>query len=409
MADRLYEVRTSYNFENGTTTVLQVSGYSGQLLAGDRAGFRWTTHTGSNQPSSLTVANWSATAWADTTNLSLSQGGAYVYKDVAASPSDQNDSLLVYGPSTSNLTVVITVSSGIDSEPDDTIELGSNVTGANPSSLYYASRIDISGMSIGETATATITGTGQISKNNGGFTTNLTVTNGDSIYTRMEAGSAYGAIKYTTIDVAGFTDTWSISNKADPSEGTLISFGYASGPVPLSAIISFFGGPNNLRAYIKGGTYVPAITGENGNITSSSSANLSVLDFRNSVTSFYFNQPPANKQSPLYNTTSNGITRSLDWVRGVDWTMGFGPGMTNASEYKYTIVSQTNQGSGSASDVTIGSGAGVYSTGNVFVSLQVTVPQNVERFYSGVLRIHARKNGVETSTDVQYNFGFYGP
>jgi hypothetical protein len=416
MADFTINMTTEYDAEASNTILIELSSYAATMISGDRIRFNWTGHTGGTagtRPPNIVISSFNSNAFTSNSDVTATYLTTSAWRTVLTPPTDQADTIFVDATNAARVNFVASVSSGIDTTPDDNIELGSNITSANPSSLYQANSITISGLGTGQSTTVTISGTGQVSKTGTSYTTGtLSVQNGDRVYTRMVASGSYGGSVSTTINIGGFTDSWSITNKTDPSTGTIISFGHATGSIPLSDIKAFFGGPNNLDSYRKGGTYVPAITGYNGNITSSSATSLSLLDFRNAVTALYFDQAPSNK-STAANTTSSSSTYSLSWQAVTDWTLGFGPGMTTSTEYKYVFISRFRQIGNlvvSNSDVTMTSGSdGSYSTSNTSVSIQVSPGQNVEREYFGTIRFYARKSGVESYTDVQYSFQFYGP
>lgn len=422
MADYYVDITTSYEAEFNSTS-MSISPQSETLVSGDRLIFRWTQHVGSSsgRPSSITVSSWSSGAWTQTGNVSVTYNGGLTTRTVKSSPSVSSDGLTLSATNVSNITFTAYVSSGIDTTPNS-FELGASVTSANPNSYYYADIVKVTGMGSGQSATASVSGAGQISKNNGqSFTTgSLSVQNNDRILTRLYSDSSYGAQLNIIVDVGGVQDSWYVRTKTDPSSGELILFGHESGSIALSEIGEFFGIDTTQDSTFlddyRIGDYVPDLSPYNDKITSDASVSLSLLDFRGAATSLYWDVSPDNKASSI-NTIGNGGTFNHEWSAVNDWLLGFGVGMTDACEYKYAFLTRKKRINGGAVEntglITSTSGAdGSYGTGNRQLIIQVTVSDNVEEEYFGTLRFYARNPAypsIETTVDVGFNWFFYGP
>lgn len=410
MADILVSIST---FSDSETKFISGGG-SEQLVPGDRLGFRWDVHTGPAQPSSVFVSGWDASAWTNAASATLSLGGGYVYHTVLSSPAEVADILTISATLYDSATYTANVSSGIDSIADQ-FDLGAAVVGANPGNTYLASSFLVSGLSVGNTVTASASNTGEISKDGQATFTSgsFLVENGDRVWTRLTASSNYGTSVTTSVSVGSVTDFWAVATLGDPATGTILQFGHSTGSVPLSDIKSFFGGGNNLDSYRRN-EFVPTISPENDSVTDNPAVNLTLLDFRDTITSFYWSVPPSNKQTSG-DTMQGPITALLSWQSTTDWQLGYGPGMTEICEYKFEFLSQFKE--------TLASGGGVANTdvqmnsvsytawgaNNKNLVITVTPDEFTEAFYYGTIRCSAR-NPVDTSivvtSDIQYNYAF---
>jgi hypothetical protein len=347
--------------------------------------------------------------------LSVTYNGGLTTRTVKSSPSVSSDSLTLSAVNVSNITFTANVSSGIDTEPDD-FELGNPIVSGNPNSYYYADTIKVTGLGSGQSATASASGFARISKNNGAsFSINLSVQNNDRILTRLQASSAFGDQRNTIIDIGGVQDTWYVRVKTDPSSGELIQFGRYTGDIKFSDIKLFFGGIFNTLDDYRIGDYVPDLSPYNDKITSNPSVDLALTDFRGAATSLYWDVSPDNRFDEINTESAGVVTHNYEWTSNVDWLLGFGTGMTDACEYKYQFITRKKNQNGvitNTGDISSTSGSdGVYSKANRTLMIQVTVGNNVEVEYYGTIRFYAKNPNslVEATTEVAFNWFFYGP
>jgi hypothetical protein len=288
-----------------------------------------------------------------------------------------------------------------------------DITQANPSEERFSSLINITGIST--PVTASISGnSAQFNVNEGAYSTaNKTVNNGDTIQVKMNASSSYNTTVSTTLSVSTVSDVWSITTRTDPGSGQIINFPLTAPTIKQSDVILFYGGiqplfrDQNLRAYLKGGTYVPNIS-QNANIPTS--GDLRLTNFLGSATALYFISS-GSAQSVFANTVSAPQTRSLSWIVGrgesYDPSLGYG-NIRFSCEYYWTLAEDTSLDTG----LSLPAGAGTWSSNNLGVTLTASAPQNSERTYAGVLTLFVRSSydtSKVISTTLGYGFFFFGP
>jgi len=408
MADFLFDITT---YSDAETNFLSGGG-SQTLSSGDRLGFRWTTHSGGNQPSNVYVSGWSSTGWTCTSSAALTLGGGYVYHTVLSHPTEQSDVLSITATMFDSATFTAYVSDGIDNVPT-AFTLGPSVVGANPNNVYYSRTFVLAGMSNGTSATVSATGTAELSKDGVTYTSGtLLVYNDDRVWTRMAASTSYGTSVNTTVSVTGVNSYWAISTIDDPATGTILQFGHETGNVPLSDVKAFFGGGDNLGSYRRD-EFVPTISPENDDIVSDPNAWLRLTRFRGSVTAFYWSVPPTNKHTNG-DTMQGSLTYYLTWQSTTDWQLGYGTGMTDTCEYKFEFLEQWKEtlagGAVANSDVQMNSVSNtIWGANNKTLVIRVTPSVATEAFYDGIIRCSAR-NPIDTSivvtADVHYNYAF---
>jgi hypothetical protein len=416
MANHTVSVSTNYESESRRYTVI-FSPNSASLEPGDRLYFRWTSHSGGGEPSHLSVSGFSSSAFTSTSGIQLSDdNSASQFRTVQNYPTEQADSITVSGSSGGSKTFTAQVTTGVDDVPDS-FSLGPNKTLANPNSTYSAPYVRITGVTPATAITVAATNGAEISLDGVNFSTASKVGYlDDPVYLRMDA-YPYGQTRTTTLSLNNTSDTWSIVTRMDPQNGQMIQFGHASGDVSLTTVASFFGVLNTvddirLTSYIRNNNFVPNITENNGIPTSPP---ISLTDFRNAATSFYFDKFPPNRFMAV-NTSGVG-TKTYNFAIdvGAQFVMGFGAGMNEGSEYKVQFLERwltgTNGTRTANSDVTFfGTGRGTYSAAVPGFVVQVTTGETVEKHYQGTVRLWARNRfdkSVEIYADYDYEFFFY--
>lgn len=416
MASHTVSVSTHWESEINKMSVI-FSPNNANLTPNDRLYFRWVAHTGGNQPSSVSVSGFSASAFTSNANITLtSPNSALQFRTVKNPAPNETDTLSVSTSSGGSKFFTAYVSTGIDNTPN-AFSLGNNKTLANPNSTYSANAVKILGVTAGTPITISATNGAQTSLDGVNYSTaNKVGYLNDIVYLRMDA-YPYGQTRTTTLTMGQTSDTWSIVTRANPQNGQKIYFGHATGDISLSELGEFFGVLNvtydiNLSTYLKNNVFVPIIS-ENANIPSSLPLNLT--DFRNAATSFYFDSYPPNKFM-VVNTLGVG---SQSYYFGIDlgteWSMGFGAGMNEASEFKMVFLERwltgTNGIKTANSDVTLfDANSSNYSANNNVFALQVTTGQTVEKRYQGIVRLWAKNRydpSVEIYADFEYEYFFY--
>jgi len=437
MANHTVNITTEWDSELDDMKVIFTPS-STTLESGDTLTFQWDLHSGGAEPTHLLVSGFDVLAWdPNNNNIQLnddnSAGQSKTVKVTLPDISDVINVATVGGTSgfTGSKNFTAHVSDGIDRDPDQ-IDLGS-VTNANPNSLYYADAVQLTGVSVGENFTASVSGSGEISRDNISWTTG-TLTSlqlNDWVYTRNSAANGYDtletinmAIRHSVTGTVNFTiDDFPITTKIDPALGSVIEFGHLTGPIPLTDLRLFFGAlnlfdPVKLSDYLRGGAFVPDLTNIGRNTNIADSLPLSLLSFRNAATTFYFEEDPANYWSGPINTSNNPVTSyEHGWDLGTDFEMGFGAGMNEGSEFKHEFRERkVINSSGVTSDDTdvdfIGGNPAIWDSDNNNLLIGLEVPGNIEREYYGTIRFHARNildTSVEIFTDVDYRWFFYGP
>lgn len=115
-----------------------------------------------------------------------------------------------------------------------------------------------------------------------------------------------------------------------------IPFVPSSGAISMDDMRKFFGPRSSaisLGNYYRGGTYVPsATTGSPNNSGVPASGAIDLADFRNSYTTISFTSSPSSKSG--FGFGNDDVV--INWNRGSDWDMGYGPDMEDNVDYRIT-------------------------------------------------------------------------
>jgi hypothetical protein len=416
--------RANYNQELGTRTAsfLPANSYANPIVItkGDIVNFIFQ-ETGDATGYLFLVYAFDSGYWTDTSNSPITNPNGTVTRQTIASAvvgSGYIDTLVVdmYGPGHSmypNLYIKIT--DGIDATPD-AFSVGPSYSGVSTSDRIAGAPFTVTG--INTPVSASCSAGADFTVNGGSSVTSATVQAGDKIQLFVTSPSSWGASRTGTMTVGGVSASFTVTTATDPGTGQVINFPKVSLPISLTDVINFFGGTSlayppyrNLRAYLKGGSYVPNIT---KNASVPSSGNLSLSQFAGSGTSLIFSVYP-KAQSVSGSTSGVMRTLSITWGVGLSGNMGFdvgyGPGMKGAVEYRYTLSQSSGGMLSTGIQMTSNTGSpGTWSEDNTSVTLSQT-HQNLERRYSGVVTIQIRSkfnNAVIVSISANYSFNFYG-
>ena len=295
-----------------------------------------------------------------------------------------------------------------------------NKTGLNPKTDVRIGSIDLSGFNRAlvinfTTVSGTPINVRSVVSWAGNVRTSTGVEAGERVTVYAEAPTGYNQSYRSRMTIGGTYTDFTVATLAQPYLDETIPFGHATGPVSLKAdVAAFFGGEGSasLSEYYKypGGLHVPSIS-QNSAIPTSGTISLS--NFRNSYTAFYFIKSPIGKSKTI-NTQGAGRSLILDWNKVTDWEIGWGDRLELTSSYRYEFLRDDNE---PLADVTFTLAAGQseasFSTGNTFARISASVSANTEKIYHGRLRIHA-KNSVSTTTyiiirEIDWMLVFYGP
>lgn len=379
-----------------------------QVERGDTVIFQYTFAEGI--PTTVSVFGLDSNVWTVSTGFSLTEGQSvtrFIRSDASLITDTISFSASGYTTQNRNIQVI----SSVDTTPDQFTF--ADITQANPSEERFSNLIQITGINTG--VTASISGnSAQFNVNGGTYSVfNKTVNNGDTIQVKMNASSTYSSTVSTTLTVSGVSDVWSITTRTDPGSGQIINFPKTVTPINQSDVINFFGGSEplfrqpNLRAYLKGGTFVPNIS---QNAAIPTSGNLALTNFLGSATSLYFTSF-GSSQIASANTIPGPQSLSLTWIVGAAGSQNPSIGYGNirfSCQYYWTLSEDTSLDTG----VSISAGAGTWSSDNLGVTLSASAPQNSERTYMGTLTLYVRSSydtSKVLSTSFGYNFSFLGP
>lgn len=124
-----------------------------------------------------------------------------------------------------------------------------------------------------------------------------------------------------------------------------------SNPASMSSVVATFGGPGNLTAYTRGGSYVPNVAMNNAIATTSGSLALSQF---NGATTFSASAAPALSSRLVSTNYTNGTSNTFvcTVVGGTSttysWTVVSGPGIINSpTSSSTTVTAQPGASSGS--------------------------------------------------------------
>jgi hypothetical protein len=401
-----YNIFTSYEPELGGYVAASNPSTSSDsprdLLRGD-----WVTiaHKSSGHNNAITVT-FPSTHFEGTLSHTLVDGQSATCKIKASSAFSQGS--ISSTIENKNARSYYSVKDSIDTYPDafsipDT-------SGANPNTVRTSNTFTVTG--INSDAQATIGEEGKFRVNTGSFsTTAKTVNNNDNVTLQMLSSQEYGEARTATISIGGRSGSWTITNQSSPS--SRIPFPIASGRIGIKALMDFYGGSGKLSDYIQGGLYVPNLSPENDNV-STTKASMKLSDYWGSATTLYFTNTPPD-ESFGRDTSNGGGTFALSTAKNSDFNLGFGTGMNNIVELRFTVVEIIAQAGGSASDISVDVTNGslnTWSNNHLAVTSQVTVGGNTERRYTVKINIEARHpeyNSATAMSTVFHTFQFYGP
>ena len=373
---------------------------------------------------SLLIFGWRSDIWVDPSDISLTGDiyGQSFSKVARVNAAEDINHLSIR--TTINSTIreaIITPHIGIIAPQDTTpnpFSLGPDITELQPASSFSLPPITITGITAGTSISILSTGGGSASFSIEGtpFTASGTVFNNQTVQVIGTAASNFGTNTTITLTAGGVSDTVIVGTTNNPPPSSIISMSVGSS-LGLNQIKDFFAGgsnlswnqaPNNIRAYYRGGTYVPNIA-QNAGIPTS--GQISVNNFRSSHTSLFFTVLPSGfyKQTSTLNGTTS-LTHS--WAIGNgDFDVGFGPGMKGAAQFSYAVIQDS--GSGESTGVTLEVAFGQPGTprqGNTYVIMRTpNVTGNTEATYRGTLIITATYGGASVSASCRYHFSLWGP
>ena len=358
---------------------------------------------------SVTLSNFDLGFWTNTSNVTVS---STVTKQVSSSAPTNDTRALVFSKSgyTSE-----TVYYRIDVPPPDNIPSSftlANVGDATRSTTYSV-QYTVTGLSTGLSVTAGVSGNGAKISRNGDTpsTANRSVTNYDNITVTMNSSGSYAAQVTTNVTVGGSTKSWSISTATDLNTYKHIYLGVNSGTILHQQLIDFYKAPTSSNTLLKGGTYVPNIS---ANSRIPTSFPLDFQDYYYCANVVYFKKVPQS-YSRMTNTQGGGTwNQNFTWVRGNEWTIGYGPNMEDRFEYKFVVsdIRYSNAPDNSAISYASNTSHGTYSTANAYFQVAVSRTGFFEAFYRGNITMYARSidtPSVVLTTTFSYAFSFYGP
>lgn len=409
MASTTFTVSSYENFDFGSITTVINGNNTPDYVRGTVITFTNTSLSDVN----ITFYNLSAAVWSNSAQFTLAPNQSTT-RTILSGASLGAGSVLVKTGSTYLGNGVFDIISGIDSTPD-AFSLGPNQSNIEPNTTVFLQSVFLTGLS---SATGNIsTSNMEFSVKNTGIwrTTLNNVANNTQLYCRTTAPAGYDTPRTCRLTINNVWDEVIITTSSTPNQGTYVPFPRTTGmSVSLEDVIDFFGGvgsPRNLLSYVKNSAYVPNIP-QNANI--STSAPVSLLDFRNSGTTFYFVRPPKGDADSV-NTLSAGQTLELGWtINGTrGWEIGYSPSMTSNTEYRFEVTateSITETGDFTLPTITP-SGYGNWSTNNTYIRVAKTESQGTESNYRGVITIYARSsydNAIVTSQSFSYSLYFFG-
>ena len=366
--------------------------------------------------SSCTLSGFSSAHFTNTSSVTLAAGGT-VSKTIKASPTYSNGQVTASKSGYTSGYAYYAIVADIDTTPDS-FDLGPDHTGINPSTRVPTLQITVNGVS--QAVTASVTNC-LMSVNYADPTTiNQTVNNGDVIRCYIDSSTSYGGVVTGTLQVGGTSDSVTVTNKANPDSGETLLGPFTSTHTTLREIGDFFGFyvdvawqplPYQLSHYLRGGDFVPDIAANNSVPTV---LPVNLLDFVGAGTSLYFETSPPSRHVNS-DTTSSAQTMSAQWVIKTDFSTGYGSGMDDVVEIKYSVsVTETPSGR-TASEITKTSPSGsysTYSTSNTSLVLEANAPYNSEGTFKGTVTVYCRHPDFPTQeiTSIAYfTLNYYGP
>ena len=367
----------------------------GFIIAGDVILDRSNaTVTFQNQGSrSATISSFSSGFWTSTSNLPVGGNSTATKRrrtDLTDGATDQLRILI------NGISKFITLTYPNPPPPSDTV--------ANPFTLpdvvvtpktEFFIRLTVSGINTTVTATvsnATVTVNAQPTNR-----TSSPVVNGTRLTLTVAAPLDFRQSKTITIRVgSGPAQSFDVTTEDIFIDNKVVLTKSANESIGLREISQFFGGPSvpKITDFYPGLAYVPNII-DNEDIPLS--GDLSLSDFRNAVTAFYFTTSPYGKAA-VFNTLNGAVRGRLTFQGGDDFEMGYGAFTRINAKFKYSI---TREDGGNASDVNVVLSAGqninVFSRQNNTIRLETArTYQNEEKIFFGKLTVFAQ-HPIDTS------------
>lgn len=319
----------------------------------------------------------------------------------------------------------IYISAAQDLIPEQ-FDLGPDLVGLQPADTFVAALVVVSGINSSVPVSISTTGGGSayFTINNGLAQTSSTCTNGQKIQVFGTCSSLYGSGTTVTLNIGGVTDSITATTTSTPPTESLIPFPRTNYPITLQEVKNFFGGalmsvpaPENLRAYMRGGSYVPDIS-QNA-VSVPSSGNIALGNLLGSYTTLYFTKFPKSILKSAV-TSSSSASLNQTWSIRLNPTdtsddkfdIGYGSGMRGAVEYSYSLSQDTGGNKSTGVILVVESGQPeTYNAGNTYVTVQSpVVSQGAEARYSGTITINIKSKyspyPVRTAT-CKYFFNFY--
>lgn len=416
--------RINYNSETGVTSASFLPPNSNAsplvVVKGDAVQFTFQ-QTGEASGYTSVIYDFASGYWINTSNspnLAPGQSFTRLTNMDASVGSGFIDTLIfdAYGSPSRFTPFYIQIMDSLDATPDQ-FDVGSNVTGVAPADRIAGVPFTLTGMNT--TATASCSAGCDFTVNNGLSTTSATVKNGDRIQLFVTASAGWSSAVTGTLWVGSVSDSMTVTTVGAPALNQLILFPKTAVPIGLNEVINFFGGTSlafpparNMRAYLRGGIYVPDISQNN---TLPASGDLKLSQFANKATALIFSSYP-KAQNVSGNTTAGLTTLSITWGVGVGGSTGFdvgyGPGMKGAVEYRYVVTEKTTGMLSTGLLVNSNTGSpGTWSADNTHLTISQS-HNNLERRYAGTITIQVRSkvnNAVVVSATASYSLNFYGP
>lgn len=361
---------------------------------GDTIRYTWTGHSGTNQPSLITLTGHTTASFTTANNPTFSSVGGQFTKTVRTNPTNftANLQFTATGYTTKNFTV--NIYNPTDTVPDP-FNLGNTINNVNRSTYIVGASFRVAGLSAG-TSTFIRSSVGQYNINGGSYSSaERNVQNGDLISVRVLSSSAYNTTRTMTLNIGTVTNSWSVKTRLDPGDGVKIPLGITTGNIDLKQIGDLFGrasaslvGDTTLGNYYRGGIAVPDIS-ENSSIPTS--GDIDIGDFRGTAAqSLYMEKYPSYKGTSRNSTTGNA-TIALGWstmeaiLSNSDFYVGYGEWLRNVCEYKYEVSFNR------VGPVVTTPNHTNWSTANRQINIELYVPQGLpENDYTGTITFYAR-------------------
>jgi len=267
-------------------------------------------------------------------------------------------------------------------------------------------------MGVNQPINLTVTNTTFTVNGNATEYTSTTVGGGVRIVLKITAPDDYRqSITYTIKGGDAPIQTFVVST-GDPDIQSIVRLNKnAPTDIGLREISTFFGGPAqpSLTDFYRGQSYVPNIA-ENDNIPVNGS--ISLTDFYQAATAFYFIKAPAAQVS-VGDTTTGAKTGFVLFTLGSDFDMGFGANVRDNSLFKFAINRQDDLPT-NALTVALSAGQSINTFSQLNESIRLTTARsynNEEAIFFGTVTIFAKHptDGREISIDVSWAINMYGP